>query len=200
MTFIRRVPQIVVITCVCCCSSAAELPVDDKLSADDVYSIRFRSLNVPVERIFLLRNRNEFCALKLGAYGTAVIDGKNVQYANYELLRTPIEQLSLKAGNIETGRLEFKGYTGLGHWVWERGNTVLKCGGQRIGWSYPNELGLVGDAGFAVAPTAWTSFAQVRVDDAQLHWFSEDKTQKRGEMKIPVRSLPGFVPRIGSKP
>lgn len=199
MTFISRVVQLVAIASLCGCSSAAVPRGEDvgSVSSDDAFSIRFRSLNVPVKRILLLRAKDEFCALRVNAYGTDVTDGKHVKYANYELFRTQTRNLPMKAREVERGRLEFKGYVGFGHWVWDSGNTVLKCGSHRIGWSYPNEFALLGDAEFTVAPTGWTSFSEIKFDDARLKWFAEDRTQKRGEIVIPVHVLPGFTTTVG---
>lgn len=172
----------------------------DTANSSEAFTIRFRSIDVPVGRIVLFRVRDEFCALRIRGYGAAVIDSSDVKNADYDLLRAPAGQLALNEKGRATGRFEFKGYVGLGHWVWERGNTVLKCGGQRIGWSYPNKFELVGDANISVAPTAWTSFSDVILNDPTLQWFEEDKSQKRGELKLPVESLPGFVSKGGARP
>jgi hypothetical protein len=193
----QRSLLVVLLTCLSCGASRGIPNIDDdrKNDPDDYFLIGFETASAPAGRILLFRSSTELCALKINAYGKTVINDAEVQYAEYELVRISVGEKSIgPEEKIESGRLEFKGWIGFGHWAWTAGKGSLKCGAQRFSWSYPANFGLNSDAIFAAAPTAWKRFADVRLDAPALVWYSEDKSQKRIRIKLSIDSLVGYAP------
>ncbi len=158
------------------------------LATEPAFVIGFETIKVPAGRILLFRTKNEFCALKIENSGTTSVKDKRINYTDYQLSRVVGNGLV----HTETGRFALEGMFGLGHWKWYVGNTLIKCGGYRIAWYFPNEFSISGKVGLAVAPTAWTSFSQVKYDDTRVQWFEADPTTKRKAITFPVNSLPGI--------
>lgn len=151
------------------------------------FVIGFETIKIPAGRLLLVRTKNQFCAVKIEKSGTISVKDQQVNYTDFQLSRVA------KGGSVHTknGRFALEGTFGLGHWTWDRGNTLIKCDGHRIAWYFPNEFSISGKAELAVAPTAWTAVAEVRLDDPRLQWFEADPSTKRATLNLPVSSLPG---------
>jgi hypothetical protein len=171
---------------------AQNLPVPDNAGSkgpDSPFVVSFESIDVPQMRIVLFRTEGENCALQIKDFGI-IAKGKEAQFADYEIYRFPTRNSRLASN--EVGRFSLRGYFTLGHWAWEKGNTVWKCGGHRIGWYYPNKFSFARNPGLAVAPTAWIRFSDVRFDAVGLMWFEEHSTTERKNVILPISTLPGY--------
>lgn len=71
------------------------------------------------------------------------------------------------------------------------GNSDIRCGRDKYSWLFPTGLLLKKDQGYvSVAPTNWTSFNDVRLDNPKLRWYQRAPQQQRPFVVIPIEDLP----------
>lgn len=145
--------------------------------------VGFEWVDQPLGRIVLIKTPRSICAVRFISFSRD--DG--IAQARYDV--ATISSNGLAQQKIVSRRLTDEGMLGFGHWAWRRGDHEILCGASRISWMFPTGVALIGP--IEVAPTAWTEFEQVNVNELELGWHHLDSSQTREFILIPVTSLPG---------
>jgi hypothetical protein len=161
--------------------------------------IGFEWVDQPLNRILLLRDRSGICAIRFVSYrraddarsATSFDTGDASQFAVYETSQLTPSGSQTLPGPIVRRELDYRGMTGLGRLAFGVGNDDVRCGQRRYSWVYPTGILLKkehDDVSFA--PTNWTSFEKVRLDDPKLRWHQRDPQLQRPFLIVPVDDLP----------
>lgn len=159
--------------------------------------VGFEWVDQPLNRILLLRGSRASCAIRFLSYRldndarqpTSFDTGEASQFAVYEVAE-------LTADGTEIGlairrELDFRGLRGLGRLAFSRGDDEIRCGRDKYSWLFPTGLLLKENQGdVSVAPTNWTDFKDVRLDNQKLRWYKRDPQLQRPFITIPAEELP----------
>ncbi len=164
--------------------------------------VGFAWVDEPVGRIILARHKNTICAFQFISFrrgndakaSTAFVSGDENFWATANVIQQEIDGNALKANADRIKRIEYRKapFYGLGRaFGFGAGNSRIKCGQGNLHWSYPTRIGIDfhKDMVTELAPTAWTSFEMVRLDDPKLKWYSPD--ERREWKEILIEDLPG---------
>lgn len=176
--------------------------------------VGFEWIDQPAGRIALIRMPNHLCAVKFLSFHTghhvskaSMFHSEGVsQYAHALLIELPAHPSRAMLEQAEPRRISMSWHplVGLGHMAIQRGHPYFRCAGVDIPWGYPTGIFLSqekhGDLGYIqLAPTAWTSFADINLADPRLKWYSYDEDNDK-VMAIPIPLLPGAKPRTQPVP
>jgi hypothetical protein len=154
-------------------------------------------------RIILIREHQHLCAIRFekpsrardARAATSFDSGEENFSASYEFRYedSPDRRFSARAwsgkGEVARGPLR-----GIGRLVWPSSRARIDCGAiEAMSWYYPSmvwmgdkDSTLAGERRFA--PTAWSEFPQVDLQDPRLKWYSHFPGR---ELQIPLSELPG---------
>lgn len=167
-------------------------------------AISYWGASAPLGRFLLIRNGNDFCAVRFTDFhrgGDAKPEarwtgGEESLYAEYDWYYQGDGSGDFTKPTVQSGhwKLSQKAAVGLFHpLVWPRGVTIVRCGPFRLGWIYPNNVGFhttnrkEDDRGNELAPTKWREIVEVNVRDPRLRWYRFD--EKRQDIDIPIEQL-----------
>ncbi len=170
--------------------------------------VGFDWVDQPTNRIILIRTQNYLCAVKFASFHTGhhvhkanFFHGDGVStYAKAKWVEFNLEPQKAMLRKAKPRSISLSSYpqVGIGRLSTQLGHDYIKCGGSRVPWSYPTGLSLalyfnVAETHIQLAPTAWTSFADINLADPRLKWYSYDENNDK-VMAIPIALLPGAAP------
>jgi len=169
-------------------SASGPISWDTPLSPDDV-RIGPHYIEMPLNRIFLIRNGQLYGAVKLTEFGER--KSKKNKYTSYISWYQDDGSGDFNKKNVknETRRATSKLY-GIGRLSFNFGNEEIRCGTFKLWWwgngmVYFFERGQeFGDYGIELAPTKWMDIQEVNVFDSRLSWYKYDKKRLRKDIHI----------------
>jgi hypothetical protein len=149
-------------------------------------------IEMPIGKIFLIRNDKLYGAVKITKYWTG--RNRNNQYASYESWYQDdgTGDFSNKNAKFRTEKASSTLY-GIGRFSFNFGNEEIRCGVFRLWWWGKGMVYFFrrgeqfDDYGIELAPTKWTDIREVNVFDPRLKWYKYDKNRLRTD--IPVNEL-----------
>ncbi|OGQ95294.1 MAG: hypothetical protein A2521_03960 [Deltaproteobacteria bacterium RIFOXYD12_FULL_57_12] len=161
---------------------------------DNEVAIHFNCIEVPLDRILLIRKDLHCCALKFTRLWTDN-DGKE-KYADYEVYYQGDGTGNFANNNVtrSEGRAsEFPLRGPFRPFIYQPGDSYVKCGPFKLGWNYKKKVAVMppdkglGDFGFELAPTPWTDIKEVDIKDQRVKWYRYEEKRKR--VFIPIDKL-----------
>jgi hypothetical protein len=151
-------------------------------------------IEVPLERILLVRKDTHYCAVKFTRFWT--LKDEEEKYAAYEVYYQgdgsgDFSRINVKKSENIASWFPFKGP--FRPFIYQPGDCYVECGPFKLVWGYKKKVGFGapdkgrGDFGFELAPTPWTHISQVNVFDPRVMWYRDD--EKRERAFIPVDKL-----------
>ena len=165
-----------------------KISYDTPIGPEDV-RIGPHYIEMPLNRIFLIRNGELYGAVKLTRFWTG--KNKKDEHASYRCWyqddRTGyFSNKSIKFEDKETSIKLF----GIGRFSFNIGNEEIRCGIFRLLWWGKGMIYFFKqgqefrDYGVELAPTKWTDINEVNVFDPRLRWFKYDKNRPRTDIPI----------------
>jgi len=167
---------------------------DDLETMDNQVTIYYSGIELPAEKILLVRKNYHYGALKFIRFWTEK-DGKE-KYATYKgyYQGDGTGDFSNKNVSMSEGKASALPLWGpFRPFIYQPGNSYVKFASFRLTWAYKSFVGFMppnkgmGDFGFEFAPTPWTDISQVNVFDPRIKWYRYDK--KRKDVIIPIDQL-----------
>jgi hypothetical protein len=161
-----------------------------ELKANEV-AIHHSGIELPVERILLIRKNSFYCAIIFTRFWTEK-DGKE-KYAAYKVYfqEDGTGDFSNKNVALSEGVASEMPLRGpFRPFIYQPGDSYVKCGPYRLTWAFKTFVGFMppdkelGDFGFELAPTKWTDISQVNVFDPRLKWLRYDENRKRVNITV----------------
>lgn len=161
--------------------------------------VGFEWIDQPLNRILLLRSRHITCAIRFLSYRrsndarppTSFDTGDASQFAVYEVAELSSNGSEILVGAVTRRELDYHGLRGLGRLAFGIGDNDIRCGRDKYSWLFPTGLLLKKDqSDVLVAPTNWTNFNDVRLDNPKLRWYQRDPHLQRPFIVIPMEELP----------
>lgn len=158
--------------------SRPDTAVVEKLIADHAI-VGFSWVDQPINRILLIKNGKDRCAIKYSSFSmskdqrksTAFRSGDAVTYATAELLLPSLKTRRLK--------LQHKPLYGLGKIGYSPSKHLIRCGRARLNWGYPTATTLSqNDSVTTLAPTSWTRFDEIDFAAPELEWFGYEEGRR----------------------
>lgn len=160
---------------------------------DNEVLISFNCVEMPLNKILLIRKSCDYCALKFMKLWTEK-DG-NEKYAAYRVYYqsdgTGNFSKDVIVNNNVASELPLKGP--FRPFIYQPGDSFVKCGPYKLTWNYKKKVGTMppnkglGDFGFELAPTPWTNIKEVNVKDPRINWYRYNN--KRERIIIPIDKL-----------
>jgi hypothetical protein len=139
-------------------------------------------ITMPLGRVLLARKRLEYCALKFT--DTWLGETKNDHYTSYEFYcqgdgSGDFPKSTVVSGTGELFFPRIRSFLGLPFIKGAKDN--IECGGMKFKWFYISGI----DFHYTeLAPTPWTSIADVNVYDPRIQWYREDKSRETKKIHI----------------
>jgi hypothetical protein len=148
--------------------AALQIPGPEEVSIG-----RFR-VSVPLGRILLVRKGAESCALMFTNTWLGTREGD--VYTSYQFVHQGAGSGSFSASNSRTEARELflpgtRMRMGLHVYTGAKKDTIA-CGNMKLHWA---PIASVGSRDAELAPTSWTSFAEVNVQDPRVRWYKDDR-------------------------
>lgn len=173
------------------CAQANPHPELEQLASANFFVIRASSISAPQNKVLIFRSGKEVCGVKIIHHSIGSTEQK-ILFGDYEIRRVSLPEVDFSQAKIAHGQFDFSGYSGRSHISERKGKFFFLCGGRRVIWDYPTTFG-TGAAGLFFAPTAWNDFAEVKLNDQRMKWFSADAAGHREAFQVALNKLPGDV-------
>jgi hypothetical protein len=185
---------------------------------EDEVAIHFSGVEIPLNRLLLIRKNSHYCALKFtrcwietdeerakdyeakmdlgGETANRLKEASQRKYAMYVAFDQGDGSEAFSSRNVRLSK-------GTASWlplqgpfrpfIHQPGEAYVKCGPFKLGWEYCTFVSFVpagkslGDSGFELAPTPWTSIEEVNAKDPRVKWYRYD--EKRNRIFIPIDRL-----------
>ncbi len=154
---------------------------------DNEVAIYFNCVEVPLDRILLIRKDLNYCALKFTKFWTEK-DGKE-KFAAYEVYYQGDGSGDFSNNNNMTKSEDvasaFPVKGPFRPFIYQPGNSYIKCGSYKLTWNYKKKVGVMppdkglGDFGFELSPTPWTDIKEVNIKDHRVKWYRYDEKRER---------------------
>lgn len=153
---------------------------------DNEVLISFNCVEMPLDKILLIRKGCDYCALKFMKLWTEK-DG-NEKYAAYEVYYQSdgtgdFSKKNIIINNSVASELPLKGP--FRPFIYQPGNSFVKCGPHKLTWNYKKKVGTMppnkglGDFGFELAPTPWSDIKEVNINDLRVKWYRYSNKRER---------------------
>lgn len=156
--------------------------------------VGFSWVDMPLNKILLIRNNNDFCALKFtymkrgndSKEATSFNSGEESFEAKYDFLSWHAKANSQISLISKDNKLELNAAIGIGRLSYQPGNSTIKCGNAKLLWQYPAAVLLFGrDMETMFSPTTLTEFDGISLSTHKAVWYGYD--EKRKMIKIPIK-------------
>lgn len=171
-------------------------------SLRDTAVVMWGGAAAPIGRFLLIRKGPDMCAVSFEGFRragdakppTLFNSGNEHRYAEYDWYYQNDGSGDFTRNNTKHGHdtLVSGPLIGIGRLAFQTGNTAVNCGPFKLNWRYPDLVKFYrgnkrGDHGIEMAPTLWSSIADVRGNDPNLKWYRYDES--RDPMTIPAGDL-----------
>lgn len=159
-------------------------------------------IEMPLEKILLVRRHSEYCAIKFTRFWTGKTEEDYFAIYESHCQSDKSGDFSKKNIHFKREKLSFPKPRGIGRLAFSHGNKEIKCGSFRLFWAGKGSVHFFGedqkdgDYGIELAPTKWTNISEVNVFDPRLKWYRYDENRKR--INIPADQL--WKDNKGNKP
>lgn len=148
--------------------------------------IYFNCVEVPLNKILLIRKDYHYCTLKFIRIWTEK-DGKE-KYAAYETYYQGDGTGNFMKKNVsikDKTASEFPLRGPFRPFIYQPGDSSVECGPFKLSWNYKRKVGVMppdkglGDFGFELAPTPWTDIKEVNTKDPRIKWYRYDEKREK---------------------
>ncbi len=159
---------------------------DLKTSSNEIATIYYSGIELPVGRILLMRKDSHFGAILFTRFWTEK-DGKE-KYAFYNAYYQEdgtgdFSNENSKSSEGIASELPLRGP--FRPFIYQPGDSFIRCGFFKLTWAYRSFVGFMppdkelGDFGYELAPTAWTEIKDVKIRDRRIKWYRFDKNREK---------------------
>ena len=152
--------------------------------------VGFSWIDTPLAQVTLFRSDDTLCAIRIISFKrgqgkqapTSFNSGKKSFFAEYEML-TQLLKEKVTSGNkklaITNGNLTQNATFGLGRLSFGSGNSTIKCGIEKLNWSFPTAIFLSSsNSKMKFSATKMKSFSLADFDSHNNVWYGYEENQK----------------------
>jgi hypothetical protein len=170
---------------------AGETDIEGAVSRPDVEAIEklvqentiigFSWIDMPLNKILLIKNGNNRCAIKYLSASRGGDRKENTPFrSGAESFHGVAELLELPSHEAKKLNLRILPSRGIGRWIlYSPSRNDFRCGRGKLYWGYPSATTIWSDdKGTSLAATSLEEFEQVNFEDPNLRWFEYEEGRK----------------------
>jgi hypothetical protein len=152
--------------------------------------IGFSWIDTPIGQVTLFKNENTLCGIRVVSFKrggdkkapTSFNSGKESLFAEYEMFTLLLKEKVTSDNKklvITNGNLSQNATFGLGRLAFGGGNSTIKCGSEKLNWSFPTAISLSSsNSNMKFSATKLKRFSLVDIDSYNDAWYGYEENRK----------------------